>query len=218
MKILTKYKDYYDYLQGIYGVDDKLILDRRDTKPLYINNIITLYICDYVIQGYHHNDKFYFGKDLDSEDLKGIIESSKVKSKSKWYIRYFDFKENDPRNPTHRVINDKGNTPINANLIEDEMMINQKLDCPILIRSGVGSVYNVNQLSGNLEDYFIKFPKLSDLGISGVLPPEKIWVMLSDWLSQSITRNEKKVPIGDDKLRIQTHGFDLKTSFRPKMK
>ena len=27
MKIISKYKDYYDYLQGIYGVDEKLILD-----------------------------------------------------------------------------------------------------------------------------------------------------------------------------------------------
>ncbi len=29
MKILGKYKDYYDYLQGIYGVDPLLVLDRR---------------------------------------------------------------------------------------------------------------------------------------------------------------------------------------------
>jgi len=29
MKILGKYKDYYDYLQGIYDVDPLLVLDRR---------------------------------------------------------------------------------------------------------------------------------------------------------------------------------------------
>jgi len=34
MKILGKYKDYYDYLQGIYGVDPILVLDRRDTNML----------------------------------------------------------------------------------------------------------------------------------------------------------------------------------------
>lgn len=34
MKIISKYKDYYDYLQGIYGVDEKKILDRTSYKPL----------------------------------------------------------------------------------------------------------------------------------------------------------------------------------------
>ena len=29
MKILGKYKDYYDYLQGVYGVDPLLTFDRR---------------------------------------------------------------------------------------------------------------------------------------------------------------------------------------------
>jgi hypothetical protein len=27
MKIISKIKDYYDYLQGIYGIDEKLVLD-----------------------------------------------------------------------------------------------------------------------------------------------------------------------------------------------
>lgn len=34
MRILSKYKDYYDYLQGIYGIDEKKILDRTSYKPL----------------------------------------------------------------------------------------------------------------------------------------------------------------------------------------
>jgi len=29
MKIISKHKDYYDYFQGIYGVDKMKILDRR---------------------------------------------------------------------------------------------------------------------------------------------------------------------------------------------
>lgn len=30
MKIIAKTKDYYDYLQGKYGIDPKLVYDRRD--------------------------------------------------------------------------------------------------------------------------------------------------------------------------------------------
>lgn len=29
MKIISNYKDYYDYLVGIYGVDQKVVYDRR---------------------------------------------------------------------------------------------------------------------------------------------------------------------------------------------
>jgi len=34
MKILTKIKDYYDYLQGIYGIDELVVYDRRDAFPI----------------------------------------------------------------------------------------------------------------------------------------------------------------------------------------
>ena len=30
MKIICKVKDYYDYLSGIYGIDEQIIYDRRD--------------------------------------------------------------------------------------------------------------------------------------------------------------------------------------------
>lgn len=29
MKIISQYKDYYDYLIGFYGIDEKIVLDRR---------------------------------------------------------------------------------------------------------------------------------------------------------------------------------------------
>lgn len=35
MKIISKYKDYYDYLQGIYGIDNKIVLDRTKGRVIY---------------------------------------------------------------------------------------------------------------------------------------------------------------------------------------
>jgi hypothetical protein len=37
MKIISKHKDYYDYFQGIYGVDKMKILDRGDQKIHILN-------------------------------------------------------------------------------------------------------------------------------------------------------------------------------------
>ena len=34
MKIIDKKKDYYDYLSGIYGIDDKVVYDRRGAVVL----------------------------------------------------------------------------------------------------------------------------------------------------------------------------------------
>jgi hypothetical protein len=34
MKIISKYKDYYDYLQGVLGQDELVVYDRRDAFPI----------------------------------------------------------------------------------------------------------------------------------------------------------------------------------------
>ena len=39
MKIISKYKDYYDYLTGIYGVDDKIVLDRRGWEGKKVSDL-----------------------------------------------------------------------------------------------------------------------------------------------------------------------------------
>lgn len=64
MRIISKYKDYYDYLQGINGVDEKLILDR--TMYGHLDSIPgkpmkeTIFICDYQVDGLWFESKIYF--------------------------------------------------------------------------------------------------------------------------------------------------------------
>ncbi len=82
MRILSKYKDYYDYLTGIYGVDEKIFLDRRvcDGEDTGTGSI-ELYICDYTIHGYVKDDKIYWmenmkeiARDYDSATDEYIID------------------------------------------------------------------------------------------------------------------------------------------------
>lgn len=40
MKIIDNKKDYYDYLSGIYGVDDLVVYDRRGSVHLNSNSIL----------------------------------------------------------------------------------------------------------------------------------------------------------------------------------
>jgi hypothetical protein len=77
MKIISKFKDYYDYLAGIYGVDEKLILDRTEYTPVsYVNDfyVVRLAICDYFIEGIFYKGEYLFG-----EEVKDLIEKHRKK-------------------------------------------------------------------------------------------------------------------------------------------
>ena len=90
MKIISKYKDFYDFLSGIYGEDPLIVLNRLDfTMPTFYDSMnpnyieegkIQLYIGGFLIEAYYKNDKIYYG-----EDLK---QFAVVQKRSKWYYKY----------------------------------------------------------------------------------------------------------------------------------
>jgi hypothetical protein len=190
MKIISKYKDYYDYLQGIYGIDDKLILDRRAfQQPLLLNHsIIRLVIGDVYIEGYYYENKCYWGqKQLDN---LMIMTGGSLPS----------WREDDY---THGIFNKNTNKTsfLNCNIIN----INNNTNCAIFLCKK-GEI-----LEENIE---FRYPKLSDININSILPAHDVWLLLTDYLSKKVTESEPEVPVGDDKIRIVAAGFDLKTSFR----
>ncbi len=188
MFIVSKFKDYYDFLQGVYGVDEKLILDRTN----FVSNIslhydvITLFIGEYKIQGYIKEGKIYWGKEIEqfsSEDRwRGILGND---NEDCYYIK--TEKSRDIR-------------ILKAPLFLGDKCPTWKKDCPILLEW--------------VKDDYIKNPILSELNIQKVFPAHDIWLILTDWLSKRITKREPDIPIGDDKTRILSAGFDLKQSFR----
>ncbi|HMT01945.1 MAG TPA: hypothetical protein PKD00_01315 [Burkholderiales bacterium] len=197
MKIISKFKDYYDFLQGTYGVDEKLILDRTTftpTSPYFSENkVISLYIGEWLIQGLYNNGKFYYGKNVEPFNQKPkrrIFSLNEINDKKLYYFI-----------PTNYY-------PVSC-LKEPKYLGDDsptwKEDCPILIQGYTANSYG-------------KHPILKDYNVSQILPPEKIWTILSEWLGKQISNREPIVPIGDDKIRIESHGFDLKTSFRKSKK
>ena len=199
MKIISKFKDYYDYLQGIYGVDEKLILDRtKYTKMPYIPSITCkeiFYIGDYKVEGVWKDGKFYIGEDL------AKIATKLVKVPLSLYPRT-PYKEDEE----YYIISSPGSRYNSIQCAKKAIFLGlesptHKLGIPILISMGGNNEYSPH-------------PILKDYNVQKVLTPKEIWIILSDWLSHQVTKNEKPVPIGDDKIRIESHGFDIKTSFR----
>jgi hypothetical protein len=209
MKIISKFKDYYDYLQGVYGVDEKLILDRTIKSIAKIDNyydtLYAVHIGEYFIyalflknRGYLYNEEIF--SYMESEEYKKIISEKYIRR----YMSTFYGNDNDIdiliRNRWHKI-------PKNLKLrYLGEKSPTWKSDFPILLEN----VYLEEIVSENI--------KLEDVQLSKVLSPHEIWITLSEWLSKRNQKLEKDVPIGDDNLRIVSHGFDPKTSFRPKMK
>lgn len=207
MKILSKYKDYYDFQVGIYGEDPNLVLDRREGKTkidLNKDRVITLFIGNKVVQGLYKDDRFYWGR----QDIEPFAtETFATKRRSALWLSLnhpskvlsFDFNHASKsvwQYAYHLELEDIGN--MNEELRAEYERLCKPYAISLLVK-GIG---------------VFPYPKLDEIAVNKIIDAKTAWLMLTDFLSMEKQRAEKSVPIGDDKLRIKSHGFDLKTSFR----
>lgn len=190
MKIISKHKDYFFYLKGIYGEDPLLILDVRKSFSIpYIPTDYTisiLYIGDYEIQGMWKNGIIYYGKDIEQFALKPSKYLS-FHDEKKYYL-IPSWNEQRHQEILKEPINHGDNCPT------------WKENCPLLIDE-----YN---------DCYIHNPILKEYNVQKVFDAHKVWLILTEWLSKQLTKKEPIQPVGDDIVRLQAAGFDKKTSFR----
>lgn len=201
MKIISKYKDYYDYVAGIYGIDPKLVLDRRTEEDIVARNEfstgkVRFYICGKYVEGLQIRDKVYFGEKL--------LEFGEIDRQPSWRSGFSDGHTRVAVNLTKlkdREFHDP--TGIEYFLLEPkDTDVNDKENCPIL-------------MGGRFIGYF-KYPILESFNLASVFPPEEIFLMLSSWLSKKITEKELVVDSRTDTQKLESKGFDKVVSFRPK--
>lgn len=201
MKIISKYKDYYDYLMGIYGVDEKIVLDRTSFDPWsFSEGVTTFFIAGKRIDGYYRaaDARWFFGEEL-------VKLAPPKKSRGAWYARFSAKLGNrnrfggtsDIRIIHIKIANSDKLILTYPDLREDEAKTNEKHNCPIMCTSGIANDY-------------LKYPKLLDTGIAKILPPQEIYLMLCAWLAPKDNATDNRT----DKEKIISAGFDTKTSFR----
>lgn len=205
MKIISKFKDYYDYLAGSYGIDEKLILDRTkfvNKFPYGENEVVRFFICGFVIEGLFRDGKFWYGSELEQFSQKHFrnwgnfgnyyyVPANKANptwggSDSRVLMSPMKFKDWMQVQETIAYQNRK-----------EEVCPNDKYDCPIIISSYSSDGYEMN-------------PILSEYQFHKVFSAQDIWLMLNEWLGREKQINEMRT----DKEKILSNGFDLKTSFR----
>ena len=246
MKIISKFKDFYDYKVAKYGVDEKLVYTRKT-------------YCEYFLNFYSHLRKEYrFSEEEFNKNLKKNVEYSEIAKYHKILVIgekviHLFFTENGVYN--HLDIKNHKDVEKPYGCAKSKIIIfndDKKFDIPSAFRALWPDLFSYDrkrllyvntyipkddiilnepifliEYIGEYNDgssrrqYFpplYKFTYNPNLSQMGVYIDEDfVWQSLVEFLSNK--RSEKEIsPEVSNENKILSKGFDLKTSFRPNMK
>ena len=224
MKIISKFKDFYDYKVVKYGVDEKLVYNRKTYydyyKILHIN-ILTDENGRVSVEDFNKNLKENIKYFKHNNHNKVLIIGEKI---YRYWAYYTDTKEiifNDGKKFEFFItFNDIWNDLFSydrkrflsyLNTPKDDILFNE----PMILIEYVGKVDKKTIRYPNSIYKITCNPNLSQMGI--YFDEDFIWQSLVEFLSNK--RSEKEIiPEVSNENKILSKGFDLKTSFRPNMK
>lgn len=243
MKIISKFKDNYDFMVSKYGLDEMLIYDRRNSTPVGADELWSLSRADksflenaglsYKVRGGKDgklSTDFYAGKDV-PRLLHSVIFIGKnsvhiFAAEGKIYTD-FDLAENEREemyfNGDILTFKD-GFCAYIASRFESDILRFAALRAndPAALSSADRASEKEN-LSAPIvffkrtqtTDFVAINPQLSVMGL--YLDADFVWQSLVEFLS---AKKDAEAPVGmvPNEVKIAIKGFDAKRSFRPKMK
>ena len=247
MKIISKFKDFYDYKVAKYGMDEKLVYTRKTYCEYYKKFVINVYTgSDNRISEENFNknlkENFEYFKGINFHKILVLGEKlihlfftengvhthfdAKKLEVSKGIYQYYYSKEitfNDGRN--FEIYTDFGYAwdklfSYDRKKFFSSMKIDKSdiiFNEPIFLIEYIGE-YNDEKSSRQYFPLLYKLTYNPNLSQMGVYIDEDfIWQSLVEFLSNK--RSEKEIsPEVSNENKILSKGFDLKTSFRPNMK
>jgi hypothetical protein len=216
MLILGKFKDYYDYLSGIYGIDKDIVYDRSDATVLG--------------KEFSQHEEFF---------TKRVLHNDSQKKMKKRWITNENGKDVFANVPTgqisayvieigythylfeiERYLDESGNVKIDVEFVKSFDVEKKKSESPISLipcqYTRYLFLYNERKVSGYNIKQEIKNPILKDTYITSFIDPTEIYDKVYNYL---ISIREK--PIVDkrnDVQKLEGYGFDKKSSFRHPIK
>lgn len=203
MKIVSKFKDYYDFLSGKYGIDFKVVYDRTskvetgpqkyfsdgEWKPPHLecperSDLWYVAVCGMMFTAYYTDRVWHFG----AEAVRVMGEDLRKRGNNVPFhaCDYNPYKFNQPMHLPDGIASEF--EPTDAN---------DRYGCPVLLcrnpRFPEGWVWrNVN---------------LSTLKFARAIEPEKMWTLICNWLS----REKEVVDTRTDTMKAQSKGFNDKS-------
>ncbi len=210
MIILSKHKDYYDYLVGIYGRDENKIFDRRQMVKA------GEFIFDEKVARHNENEyESYFYPSINDGNCVDIVVVGKIYrieqiEKGVWEQHKF-YKDTVFSSKLISKIEPKEED----NFIDFKNTdYHKKYRKPIMIYENASCSYRgLHNTKKKKLLYTDKTPLLSSFGFAKFLPPEIVYQELDiflGWLKDN-------PPIEDNRTdleKLQSQGFDKKVSFR----
>lgn len=194
MLILSKFKDYYDYLQGIYGIDTKKVLDRTKVNSQYVQDYINinpkeslfhypeeiLYFCGNIYKLYNRaNYDYWWGNE----------------EKIRMYDRYLGWINRDGFEVVYQ--DDK----IVWIKESSESKGDNQIDFPYYLLA----TYNAKVIE------YKSIPVLKHIHFDKVMAPDECYRRIEEYISY---REPEPNTDPNDMNRYESKGFDKKTSFR----
>ena len=222
MKIISKFKDFYDYKVAKYGVDEKLIYNRKTS-------------CDYYKMRFQYlNLHKNVPEKVLVEDFDNILKE---------HIKFFDKTNHNKilivgekivhlfftENGVYTHFDIKNPKDIGGETIykywayydaTKKITFNdgKKIEIHITFNELWNDFFAYDRKIARYDNSVYKFtynPNLSQIGV--YIDEDFIWQSLAEFLSNK--RSEKEIsPEVSNENKILSKGFDLKTSFRPNMK
>ena len=193
MKLIDNRKDYYDYLMGVYGIDTKVIYDRRrkaDSKTLNKYDMERYF-------GTGPDNKWMWANEVAVKIGNTVYLFSRKKHDDPWVMPetfhyYFNYYFNVCPNP--------------CKLSEFKYKFNDT--APIELRYRLASSFETYRTIQTIENPILKEFSF----IPKHIQPDVVWQLVYDW----ITSHNEPVVIDTrtDIEHLQSAGFDKKTSFR----
>lgn len=223
MRIIDKNTDFYDYYQNLYP-DPTFTFDRRDsyllTKDIICNSL--------KVDGYYSwkEKKFKFYRKTNYILLQicntfWLFEIEVTKTDD-----YFHDK------PTEFIVNliahwrdfTKPRKLIDLNRIRfKHLSFDKELTSEIMVKCIMINDYEIKR---SLNNYIIyngnekiekHIPLLKASGLAHLLNAHEVFLAFEEYFSLEKSASEKREPLGaTNNDKIESHGFDLKTSFRGK--
>ena len=243
MKIISKFRDFYDYKVAKYGVDEKLVYTRKTYCEYFESLVIDVYTAsDDRISEENFNknlkENFEYFKGINFHKI--LILGEKLIHlffTENGVYTHFDAKKLDVSKGTYQsyyskeiTFNDGRNFEITTDFgwhklfsydrkkLFPSMRIDKSdiiFNEPMILVEYIGGIDRKIARYDNSVYKFTYNPNLSQMGV--YIDEDFIWQSLVEFLSNK--RSEKEIsPEVSNENKILSKGFDLKTSFRPNMK
>ena len=204
MKIISRFKDCYDHISYIYGVDEKIVYTRDVVKNVEIRAK--------EIPGYREFRSI-------NQMVKSGEKVSIVVIVDKMYFvvdNYYTKEE--------RILDQSDRLMRSRSIIRDETHNNPELILALTRKVG-SPVYRIDSINGDWSDPDRKLiaridkktPRLSDIkGMVALLDSQQTYQEIAYAITNLLNPNPDITPpvFVSDKYKIQAAGFDMKQSFR----